>query len=185
MRDNEFGYTRWGMDWVRLAEPLSLTRPEPLLPRARSIARHGGVVTEIEGTTVRASIHRGGQASVTHLEFEPLPRASITAIAELLPATAVELTDAHHDALTAAGLALAPRLRDSDCSCSARTPRCLHFLATCYALARQVDENPRLALDLQAYHRDLTADPITDAPPPRWTSIDSLDPATYFATLTG
>jgi len=32
MADNEFGYTAWGMDWVRLAEPLRQTRPDPLLP---------------------------------------------------------------------------------------------------------------------------------------------------------
>ncbi|MFF0487930.1 hypothetical protein ACFYTQ_02795 [Nocardia sp. NPDC004068] len=177
MADNEFGYTRWGMDWVRLAEPLSLTRPEPLLPRARSIARNGGVTLEIEATIVRAHIHRGGQASVTHLEFAPLSRS----IADHLPATAVELTDALHESLTGAGHVVAPRLVASDCSCPARNPRCLHFLATCYALARRVDENPWLALDLQGYGRALADEPAPDTPPARWTPLDNLDPAAYFA----
>ncbi|MBF6329718.1 hypothetical protein [Nocardia transvalensis] len=181
MADNEFGYTAWGMDWVRLAEPLSLTRPEPLLPRARSVARHGGVHLEIDGTTVRASIHRGAQASVTYLELTPLSRETITAIGTVVPAQAVELGDDLHAALSAAGISVAPRLLSTDCSCSARTPRCLHYLATCYALTRRVDENPWLALDLQGYRRDLTDEPTTtDTPPPRWTPLDSLDPATYF-----
>ncbi|MFD6106897.1 hypothetical protein ACFWFQ_30030, partial [Nocardia salmonicida] len=80
MADNEFGYTLWGRDWVRLAEPLRQTRPEPLLPRARSIARNDGVGIEIEGRTVRAHLHRGGQASIAHVEVAPLSRAAVTAI---------------------------------------------------------------------------------------------------------
>ncbi|RDI64693.1 hypothetical protein [Nocardia pseudobrasiliensis] len=181
MADNEFGYTSWGLDWVRLAEPLTLTRPEPLLPRARSIARHGGVVLRCDATGVRASIHRGGQASVTHLEIAPMPGRTIAAVAEHIPADTVELSDALHDTLAAAGLTVAPRLTSSDCSCSARTPRCLHYLATCYALARQVDENPRLALELQGFRRDRIDEPDPEAPPPRWTPLESIDPATYFA----
>ncbi|MBF6065545.1 hypothetical protein IU500_32045 [Nocardia terpenica] len=181
MPDNEFGYTAWGMDWVRLAEPLTTTRPEPLLPRARSIARNGGVRLEIEGTVVRASIHRGAQASVTHLELTPLPAATIAAIAALIPGAAVELADEHRATISAAGIAVAPRPLGTDCSCRARTTRCLHVLATCYALARRVDENPWLALDLQGYRgggAPSAEDPA--APPPRWTPIDTLDPARYF-----
>ncbi|MFI5779668.1 hypothetical protein [Nocardia sp. NPDC051570] len=185
MADNEFGYTRWGMDWVRLAEPLSLTRPEPLLPRARSIARHGGVTLEYDNTGVRAHLQRGNQASVTYLEITPIPRPAISAIAAHIPAPTVELTDTLHNTLTTAGLTIAPRITTTDCSCSARTPRCLHYLATCYTLARQVDENPWLALDLQGYHRTLTEESDPHTPPPRWTSLDSLDPTTYFAIPTG
>ncbi|WP_280268083.1 hypothetical protein [Nocardia wallacei] len=179
MADNEFGYTAWGMDWVRLAEPLRASRPEPLLPRARSIARNGGVRLEIEGRVVRAAVHRGGQASVTHVELEPLPAATVEAIAARLPQDAVELADAVHESLRAAGVAVAPRLHSTDCSCSARKSRCLHLLATCYALAHAVDENPWLALDLQGY-RDTAAPTATDAPPPRWTPLDTLTPATFF-----
>ncbi|NKY88015.1 SWIM zinc finger-containing protein [Nocardia veterana] len=179
MPDNEFGYTPWGMGWVRLAEPISAARPEPLLPRARSIARHGGVELELDGTSVRARIHRGGQASVTHLELEALPADRVAAIAAHIPAHTVELTDAVHTALTAADLVPTPRLAHSDCSCSARTPRCLHLLATCYALARQVDENPWLTLDLQGYRTGGRAAGHTAAPA-RWTPLDSVDPALFF-----
>ncbi|WP_067853673.1 hypothetical protein [Nocardia shimofusensis] len=179
MADNEFGYTAWGMDWVRLAEPLHRTRPEPLLPRARSIARNHGVGLEIEGRIVRAHIHRGGQASVSHLEVEPMPRTIVSAIAEIVSDPG-QLTDDTHRALIDAGIALAPVLSSTDCSCSARTAYCLHVFAVLYSLARRVDENPRLALELRGY---FDADPLeanVDAPPPRWIPLHAIDPTGYF-----
>ncbi|WP_062998534.1 SWIM zinc finger family protein [Nocardia mikamii] len=184
MPDNEFGYTPWGMGWVRLAEPIRTARPEPLLPRARSIARNGGVRLDVDGTTVSAHIHRGGQASVTLLEIAPLPASVVTAMAAHIPAHLVQLTDEVHAVLTAAGLAPIPRLGATDCSCSARNPRCLHLLAACYALARAVDENPWLSLDLQGYRSGGTPETgAADARPPRWTPLDSLDPATFFTGM--
>ncbi|WP_024805957.1 SWIM zinc finger family protein [Nocardia sp. BMG51109] len=183
MADNEFGYTAWGMDWVRLAEPVSISRPEPLLPRARSVARNGGVQLELEGRTVRAAIHRGSEASVTYLEVEPLSAETIGAVSARIPSGTVELPDSAHRALRDAGISVAPRLHNSDCSCSARKSRCLHLLATCYALARAVDENPWLALELQGYRDTDNAPADTDAPPPRWTPIDTLDPAMFFGPV--
>lgn len=179
MANNEFGYTPWGMDWVRLAEPLHRTRPEPLLPRARSIARNHGVGAEIEGRIVRAHIHRGGQASLTHLEIEPMPRATVTAIAEIVPDPS-HLTDDTHRALLDAGVALAPALAGTDCSCSARTTHCLHVFAVLYALARRVDENPRLALELRGYFDTAHAEANADTPPPRWIPLHAIDPSGYF-----
>ncbi|WP_109527627.1 MULTISPECIES: hypothetical protein [Nocardia] len=180
MADNEFGYTPWGMDWVRLAEPLRQTRPDPLLPRARSIARNGGVATTVQGRVIRAAIHRGGQASVTHLEVAPLSRASITAITAVIPDPTV-LTDDMHRALVAAGIPPVPVLAATDCSCSARTARCVHVLSTIYDTARRVDENPRLALEIQGYFgvSDAARDSV-EVEAPRWTPIDALDPADYF-----
>jgi len=179
MADNEFGYTAWGRDWVRLAEPLHRTRPEPLLPRARSIARNHGVGTEIEGRTVRAHIHRGGQASVTHLEVEPMPRTTVAEIAEIAPDPS-HLTDGTHRALLDAGIALAPVLASTDCSCPARTAQCLHVFAVLYALARRVDENPRLALELRGYFDAAHNEANTDAPAPRWIPLHAIDPSSYF-----
>ncbi|MFI9510372.1 hypothetical protein [Nocardia sp. NPDC052566] len=180
MPDNDFGYTAWGRDWARLAEPLRQTRPEPLLPRARSIVRNFGVQATIEGRIVRATIHRGNQASVTYLEVSPLPRASAAAIAQAIPDTTV-LTDEMHRAVVAAGISLAPVLASTDCSCSARTPRCLHVLSVFYDIARRVDEDPRVALELQGFFQAAQ----DDSPAPaesRWTPIYTLDPAAYFAT---
>ncbi|MEV6321857.1 hypothetical protein AB0M45_11750 [Nocardia sp. NPDC051787] len=181
MADNEFGYTAWGMDWVRLAEPLRQTRPDPLLPRARSIARNNGVQFTVEGRVVRATIHRGGQASLTHLEVAPLTRATITAIAAIVPDPSV-LTDDMHRAIAAAGIPLAPVLAGTDCSCTARSARCVHVLAVHYAMARKVDENPRLALEIQGYFAAAPRDPGVSAPPARWTPLGALDPSRFFTT---
>ncbi|RMI30091.1 hypothetical protein [Nocardia stercoris] len=178
MPDNEFGYTLWGRDWVRLAEPLTATRPEPLLPRARSIARHDGVDLEIQGRHVRAGIHRGGQASVTYLELAPLTPAALCAVAETVTG-AVELSDTVYRTVTESGLSLAPRPTVVDCSCSARKDRCLHMLATCYAVARRIDENPWLALDLQGFRED-PPPPEANLTAPRWTPLAAIAPDSYF-----
>ncbi|WP_043654003.1 SWIM zinc finger family protein [Nocardia thailandica] len=178
MRNNEFGYTPWGMDWVRLAEPLRQTRPDPLLPRARSIARNHGVVAEIEGRVVRAHLHRGGAASVAHVEIAPLTRAAVTATAALIDPAA--LTDDDHRALVAAGLSPAPTVASTDCSCSARSARCVHVLAVLYDLAGRVDEDPRLALALQGFFDGAAAEPDRSAELARWTALTAIDPATFF-----
>ena len=184
MADNEFGYTRWGMDWVRLAEPLRQTRPEPLLPRARSIARNNGVRAETEGRIVRAHIHRGGQASITHIELAPLPRTVVVALTAIIGAAPTLLTDEMYAAARAADIPVAPQLASTDCSCTARTARCLHVLATFYDLARRVDEDPRLSLDLQGFghpeHGATTSDSGHTPEPPRWVALNTLDPAVFF-----
>lgn len=179
MRNNEFGYTPWGMDWVRLAEPLRQTRPDPLLPRARSIARNHGVTAEIENRVVRAHLHRGGTASVAHVEIAPLTRATATAMAALIDPTL--LTDDSHRTLVAADLSPAPTLANSDCSCPARTARCVHVLAVLYDLARRVDEDPRLALSLQGFF-DTAAEVTEAAEPAQWTPLAAIDPTTFFGT---
>ncbi|WP_040780277.1 SWIM zinc finger-containing protein [Nocardia pneumoniae] len=181
MADNEFGYTAWGMDWVRLAEPLRQTRPDPLLPRARSIARNNGVQATVDGGVVRSIIHRGGQASLTHLEVAPLTRAAITAIAAIAPDPSA-LTDDMHRAIAGAGIPLAPVLAGTDCSCTARSARCVHVLAVYYEMARKVDEDPRLALEIQGYFATGPQDSDIQAPPARWTPISALDPTRFFTT---
>lgn len=181
MADNEFGYTPWGMDWVRLAEPLHQTRPAPLLPRARSIARNNGVQATVEGSQVRATIHRGGQASVTRVEVAPLSRQTITAITAVVPEPAMP-TDDMHRAISAAGIALAPVLAGTDCSCTARKTRCVHVLAVFYEMARRVDEDPRLGLAIQGYFAAAPRDSDEQAPATRWTPISALDPRRFFTT---
>ncbi|BDT88091.1 SWIM zinc finger family protein [Nocardia cyriacigeorgica] len=183
MADNEFGYTRWGMDWVRLAEPLRQTRPDPLLPRARSIARNHGVQATVTGRIIRAHIHRGGQASVTHVEVAPMPRPTIDAIAAVIGTDPVTLTDEMHRAVVAADITPAPTLVAVDCSCSARSDRCVHVLAVLYDMARRVDESPRLALDIQGYFTaaDAPAGAQATAEPARWIPINTLDSVGWFA----
>ncbi|PTR22173.1 SWIM zinc finger protein [Rhodococcus sp. OK519] len=185
MADNEFGYTAWGRDWVRLAQPLQQSGPARLLlPRARSLARNNLVQATVEGRTVRASIHRGGQASVTQLEVAPLTRESIIGIAAIAPDSTV-LTDDTHRAIVSAGIALAPVLADTDCSCSARSAPCLHLLAVLYEVARRVDESPQMALEIQGYTTAAVHDSGTPAPTARWTPVSELDPAAFFERASG
>ncbi|MFC8045660.1 hypothetical protein [Nocardia sp. NPDC057353] len=180
MAENEFGYTRWGMDWVRLAEPLRSTRPEPLLPRARSIARNGGVRAVIDGRVVRATIQRGGQASVTHLEVAAPGRDARAAVAGLVPDPAL-LGDDAHAALRAAGIDPAPVLAATDCSCAARKERCVHLLALCYELARQVDADPALALRVGGFLDPASGEPEdVAAAPRRWIPLDAMDAEGWF-----
>ena len=182
MADDEFGYTLWGRDWVRLAQPLRQSESvRLLLPRARSLARNNLVQATVEGRVVHASIHRGGAASVARLEVAPRGRASITGVSEIAPDTAM-LTDDTYRAIVSAGIALTPVLVDTDCSCSARTATCLHVLAVFYDIARRVDENPRLALDLQGYATAAPSDSEGAGPAARWTPVASLDPAAFFET---
>ncbi|MCA1007060.1 SWIM zinc finger family protein [Rhodococcus hoagii] len=185
MVDDEFGYTPWGRDWVRLAQPLHQSGPARLLlPRARSLARNNLVQATIEGRFVHASIHRGGQASVTRLEVAPLSRASITGISEIVPDTTV-LTDDIHQAIVSAGISLAPVLADTDCSCSARSAPCLHLLAVLYEIARRVDENPQTALEIQGYTTAALHDSDIPAPTARWTPVSALNPAAFFESAPG
>ncbi len=176
---NEFGYTAWGADWLRLAEPTTVTRPDPLLPRARSIARNIDADVVIEGRIARATIARGGAASVAHVEFEPMNRDTAGAVTEF--ADLRSLTDDAHARLVAAGRSPAPALANADCSCRARTVRCLHVLTLLYLLVRRVDDDPTLALTLQGY----TEAAPTDRPPasvaaPRWIPLSAIDPARFY-----
>ncbi|MFH5230834.1 hypothetical protein [Antrihabitans spumae] len=176
---NEFGYTPWGMDWVRLAEPLAQKRPDPLLPRARSIARNNGVTAEFEGRIAHARIHRGNDASVVHVEVAPMSWERITALGSGL---AGALTNEVYAAITAAGESVAPTIVSTDCSCSARTARCVHVLALFYETARRVDDDPRITLQLQDFYR-ATADnaAVEDAAqPPRWTLLSGIDAGDFF-----
>ncbi|MFZ2511842.1 MAG: hypothetical protein WAW85_12240 [Gordonia sp. (in: high G+C Gram-positive bacteria)] len=149
--NQEFGYTQEGRDYLRLAEPMSASRPEPLLPRARSLARHGLQDVEIDGRLIRGTVVRGGEASVAYLEFAPFAP--------------------EHP----------PEIAVVDCSCRARTTRCVHVLALMYETVRRVDDDPRLALSLRGYDEALGAEGGgAGDPAPKWTALSALDPAIFY-----
>ncbi|MEU2792557.1 hypothetical protein [Streptomyces sp. NPDC007100] len=183
MPDNDFGYTRWGKDWVRLAEPLRQTRPDPQLPRARRIARDGGVQITIDGRLVRAAINRGRTTAVATIEVAPMSRERKAGIARRLSGARPVLTDELYRAITDAGHPPAPALTGIDCSCAAGTSRCVHVLAVYYEMAQRVDDDPRIALDIQGFFRTASdgADISTAVTPQRWIALNTLDPADYFS----
>ncbi len=188
MPDDDFGYTAWGRDWVRLAQPLRQTRPEPVLPRARKLARAGGVQVTIDGRTVRGVVQRGRTASVACIEVAPMPWDTIAGITGQLSGTRPVLTDEVHRAITEAGHRPTPILARVDCSCSDDTGRCIHVLAVYYEMARHVDDDPRIALDVQEFFNISSGSTVssnstpvpTAALPQRWIALNALDPADYF-----
>lgn len=168
----EFGFTRFGADVVRLAEPLTGTTPNAAAPRARSLARHRAVTVTIEGRIVTGRVQRAEQASVARLEFAPMAPSTATALIAAM-GDATEPDDAVYAQLP--GSALTPGLAAADCSCRGRGERCLHILATLYALATVIDHEPRTVLGLY----DITATTASTDAAPRWVSLGSLDVADY------
>jgi hypothetical protein len=185
MPDSDFGYTAWGKDWVRLAEPLRQTRPDPQLPRARRLARDGKVQITIDGRNVRAVVHHGRNAPMTNIEVAPMSREATTGISRHLSGARPILTDDLYRELCEAGHRPVPTLVTIDCTCQADTPRCVHVLAVYYEMARRIDDDPRIALEIQNFFR--TSSPSTKAstastpaPPQRWLALNTLNPADYF-----
>jgi uncharacterized Zn finger protein len=182
MADNDFGYTKWGKDWVRFAESLRQTRPDPQLPSARRMARDGKVQITIDGRTVRAAVHRGRGTTVTTIEVAPMSQGATAEISRQLSGVQPVLTDDLYGAIADAGHPPAPALVAVDCSCPADTPRCIHELAVYYDMARRIDDDPRIALDVQGFFR-ASADSTevsTAGTQQRWIALNALDPAAYF-----
>ncbi|EIV92160.1 SWIM zinc finger-containing protein [Frankia sp. QA3] len=182
MTSNDFGYLMWGRDWVRFAEPLRQTRPDPQLPRARRMARDGKVQVTIDGGIVRAVVEHGRKPSVVTIEVAPMSREAIVEISRRLSGVQLALTDELYRAITDAGHPPAPALAGVDCSCPADTSRCIHVLAVYYAMAQRVDDDPRVTLDVQGYFRTSSesAEAFTAATPRRWIALNALNPADYF-----
>ncbi|GAA1004652.1 hypothetical protein GCM10009551_081190 [Nocardiopsis tropica] len=180
-----FGFTAWGSDLVRIAEPVRASSPNTLAPGARRIARAGCVALQVEDGRVTAHIHRGASASVAHLEFTAAAPAVVAALREAMGPRA-EPDDAAHAAVVARGLRPAPVLAAADCSCRARTTMCVHVLAALYALAERVDHEPTTVLAILGFTtpRSASGSAGADRPVARWTPLAAVDVRDYFAAST-
>ncbi|GAA4679663.1 hypothetical protein [Gordonia humi] len=172
----DFGFTAWGRDVVRIAEPVSARTPNTSAPRARSIARNGGVTLDRSGRQITARIHRGSEASVAHLEFAAPDPGAVAALREET-GSRTEPDDAVHAALRTRGLLPALALEAADCSCRARTTMCVHVLAAVYAVAALVDHEPATLFTLLS---GSGAEVPSNGPTPRWTPIAALDVRDYW-----
>ncbi|MGV9319614.1 hypothetical protein [Streptomyces sp. NPDC003660] len=182
MAVHDHGYTKWGKDWVRFAESLRQSRPDPRLPGARRLARDGKVEITFDGRTVRAVVHRGRGTPVVTIEVAPMSEGATAELSRRLSGSRPLITDELHRALTDAGHPPAPVLDSVGCSCPDAGPRCVHELAVYYDMARRVDDDPRIALDVQGFFRTPASGgrPAGEATAQRWTALNSLDPAAYF-----
>ena len=176
--NQEFGVTAWGADWRRLAEPTTVTRPNPALPRARSLTRHDHVhdLRIVTGTiTATVGDRAPRHVSITLTTWTGAQQRRATArLAE--HAATDDLPDTALTALRNDGLDPAPdpATTTAQCDCSSRTRPCVHILAVYYETARRLDERPRLALTLR--HADAAR---TDEPNSRIT-LTRIDPANFY-----
>ncbi|MER8091447.1 hypothetical protein ABTZ57_42110 [Streptomyces sp. NPDC094048] len=76
----------------------------------------------------------------------------------------------------------APALDSVDCSCPTASPRCVHELSVYYDMARRIDDDPRIALDVRGFFRASAGggQAPAEATAQRWIALNSLDAAAYF-----
>lgn len=180
----EFGATAWGRCWLRTVERTRGT-PNPLLPRARSIARNQQAVLTLAPGLVTAAVSEKAGIATVRIELPTWP-ADVDRTAALHlrqfsarrpDSPAGDLPDSLADDLAEAGVPIAASLDEivATCTCRARRRPCAHILATIYAVVLRVDEQPRLAVELRT-ERPRTAGPAD----PGWIPLTQIDPSTFY-----
>ncbi|MCP2169108.1 SWIM zinc finger family protein [Goodfellowiella coeruleoviolacea] len=182
----DFGATGWGRAWVRAVESTAVTTPNPLLPKARSLARNDAVTTVdiAPGRLTAEVVDRGRHHRVT-IDI-PLWTGQVRLVADRLVARSLaehrglapgDLPDALAADLASHGIDIAvpTDAQTATCTCASRRRPCSHVLATHYALAQRVDEQPALALTLRAPRR--TGHRQGD---PDWIDLREVDAAAFY-----
>ncbi|WP_086829841.1 hypothetical protein [Allokutzneria sp. NRRL B-24872] len=162
MTQPEYGATPWGRAWVRAVESTAVTRPNPLLPRARSLVRNNAV-TELRAETGSVTATVSGHTVHIGLPlWTDVPEGLVADHTGDLPD---ELADT---------LAVAVPLAEqhTECDCRTRNPHCAHVLAALYALSQRVDERPVLAATLRY--------PLTEPTDPDWIPLAEIDVAGFY-----
>ncbi|QKW32429.1 hypothetical protein HUT17_04660 (plasmid) [Nocardiopsis flavescens] len=175
----EFGTTAWGRDWRRLAEPTLITRPDPALPRARSMARRDRVrdIVVAPGRITAVVDERSPHDVVVDVPVWDAPR--LERARETLSHTyGDDLPDTVHAELSRIGQPPGPDpvTLTATCGCTGRKIPCPHILATYFEMARRLDQRPRLALVLRG---------LTDAHAPLDTAripIGLIDPVDFYGS---
>ncbi|AZS40102.1 hypothetical protein CVS54_01425 [Microbacterium oxydans] len=183
----EFGVTPWGRAWLKTLESPTAARPNPLLPKARSLARNHKV-QDLQTSAGRVSATVADKTPrAVEVTFDPWPKEVASAVTRALtaarsPATTPEgdLPDELIAALAVLGAELAPPQHEwaTVCTCTSRHSPCAHVSACIYTLIHAVDEQPAVAITLRT---NLNPDNSIDASAVR-TDIDinDLDPQTFY-----
>lgn len=183
----EFGLTAWARAWLRTIER---TAPKPKLSTARTLARTNTVaLTRLASGSIAANFTVKSTIFTvaidvplwTEKELDSVTRALERAGAAGRSAPIGELPDSVVPVLKSIGIGVAPELVDctATCKCSAKLPPCVHHLATIYALANKLDEEPALALTLRSKPRRAHA--ATATPEKRsWVPLHEIDASTFY-----
>ncbi|MDJ0363185.1 SWIM zinc finger family protein [Rhodococcus sp. H29-C3] len=185
----EFGATIWGRDWVRLAEPMQISKPNPRLPKARSLARNGHVeIGPLAAGTIRCAVTAGSTTetvSISIPSYLPDEIRAVTALqasADAIEAKGGDLPDTLHAQLAEGELSAVPSTADCQCTCRSRAQPCVHKLATFYVLSQRIDEKPSLALELRGIATVRELPSRTALCTERWAALTKIDMAYYFST---
>lgn len=158
-----------------MAEPTSLTRPDPALPKARSLVRrdhiHG---MEMAPGEITAVVEHNGTHHV-RVQLPVWSEHQLEHARKMLTGGSDDLSDAVHTALVQDGQPPGPKQSSVTATCSCRTRKrpCAHILAAFFDIARHLDHRPRLALGLRGMS---DAHSTTTARIP----IGLLDPAHFY-----
>jgi uncharacterized Zn finger protein len=177
----EFGATPWGRVWLRTVESTAMAAPNPLLPKARSLARNHAVAVTVETNRLVADV------TVYRVQIDLPPwsddkqgeaaRLTVKALADNRGLAVGDLPDTLEADFRHHGIGLAVGLDEqvAVCDCRTRKRPCVHILATIYAFSLLVDERPALAIEL----RSSTVD-IAMPGDPDWIPLVDLDPGTFY-----
>ena len=180
-----FGSTPWGKEWIRRVEPIAVTRPNPILPRARSLVRNDSVVVnrnQIGEFRCVVSVGTKSETAVLSLpRYTATERKSVMRIIARHTrggASSGDLPDEVHTELVAERLSPVPDATGTSCTCSGRIDPCLHVTAATYAISLIVDQMPTSALAVRGV--DLSAASTAKDVPRRWMPIENLDSTAFF-----
>lgn len=185
----EFGVTAWGRAWLRTVERV-VAKPIPGLSAARSLARNNAVVfTDISAGNIAAKVTAKGAVSSVKIvvplwnakQFDSVTRALQRAGTTSQSVSTGELPDSVVPALSSIGIGVAPDLSDcaATCDCTGKRVPCVHHLATIYALANKLDEEPALAMTLRSKPRKTRAAASTPALV-GWILLREIDASTFY-----
>jgi uncharacterized Zn finger protein len=179
----EFGATAWGRAWVRTIER-TVGPPNPLLPKARSLARNQAVTLSVTPGRVEADLVERGAVHRVWIDVALWPEATRAEAARLVADSATadrslatgDLPDALEAELSGRGITTAtgPDADTSGCDCRTRRRPCVHVLAAVYALAQLVDERPALAVELRS------VDVAPAGPLPEWIPVTHLHATAFY-----
>src|SRR4051794_39957306 len=181
----EFGATPWGRVWMRTVETTVVATPNPLLPKARSLARNHAVTLTVGSGRIDADVITADRPHRVRIDV-PRWSAREQADAERLIAQALadhrglapgDLPDTLEADLRNQDVGIAPALDDLEAACECRTRQrpCAHVLAPLSALSQQWDKRPVLAVEL----RSSGAKPAAPTDPDR-IEITTIDAAGFY-----